>query len=283
MKYRIFPIISLLLLFSCGAESVRRTYHMQNAPFPHPAREAGFTRNEEFFPAELHYRDNRVAVIVPEAYQKETPLELLIHFHGWGNNTDRCIRQFSMAQQVEASGRDILLVVPEGPRDAPDSFFGKLCDEGGFARFVDELLDSLISDDLIDSRDVGGILLSGHSGGYYAIGNILRHGGCTEKIRDVFLFDGLYALEEDYLNWLQEYEGRFVHVYTDSGGTFDNSQDFMKACDSLGLPYVRANTSELKQMPPGRILMLYSDLGHNAVISIRRNLKKLLEKGETGR
>ncbi|MDZ7821124.1 MAG: hypothetical protein U5N26_04520 [Candidatus Marinimicrobia bacterium] len=94
--------------------------------------------------------------------------------------------------------------------------------------------------------------------------------------------DGLYALEEDYLNWLQEYEGRFVHVYTDSGGTFDNSQDFMKACDSLELPYVRANTSELKQMPPGRILMLYSDLGHNAVISIRRNLKKLLEKGETG-
>lgn len=282
MKRAVFLLVSLFLIISCGVESGPRTYHMQNAAFPHPERESGFRRDKEYFPADLHYRDNSVAVVVPRDYDKESRADILIHFHGWRNNTDKCIRQFSLAQQVEASGRNLLLVVPQGPRDAPDSFYGKLCDEGGFQRFIDELLDSLLADKLIPDRAIGRIMLSGHSGGYYAIGNILRHGAYTEKISDVFLFDGLYALEDDYLNWLKNYEGRFVHIYTGNGGTFDNSMHFMKVCDSLGIPYVQANTADIKEMPPGRILMLYSDLGHNAVISIRRNLRKLLENRETG-
>jgi hypothetical protein len=58
----------------------------------------------------------------------------------------------------------------------------------------------------------------------------------------------------------------------------DNSLAFMSRCDSLGLPYVHANTADLETMPESRILMLYSDLSHSAVIAERQNLLKLLKR-----
>jgi hypothetical protein len=276
MRKTILYAICTICLLSCGPERGQRTYYLENAPFPHPEREQGFERNAVFYPEKAHYSDNTVAVYIPQAYRKSGKLNLLIHFHGWGNQADRCINQFDLAGQVEASGRDVILVVPQGPRNAPDSFFGKLCDEGGFGLFIGELLDSLKNDRLIRNKNIGDIIPSGHSGAYYVIAHILRYGDYAANIRDVLLFDGLYALEEDYLNWLSHDRGRFVHIYTRDGGTMDNSLDFMKRCDSLGLPYVHANTADLADMPAGRILILYSDLAHNAVIAQRQNLLKLL-------
>lgn len=271
-------MLAFALLQSCAPESGRYTYYLENSAFPHPEREAGFSRNGVFYPAEAHYRDSRVAVLVPRSYRKGKRVDLLLHFHGWNNNIDRCIGQFELDTQLEASGRNMLLIVPEGPRNAPDSFYGKLSESGGFRRFLEELLDSLQRDGLVRRPEAGSIILSGHSGAYEVIAYILQQGECTEKIREVFLFDGLYALEEDYLNWLLAYPGRFTHIYTQNGGTLDNSLAFMSRCDTLGLPYVRANTADLESMPEGRILMLYSDLSHNAVIAERRNLQKLLNR-----
>ncbi|MDD4961246.1 MAG: hypothetical protein PHX07_03305 [Candidatus Marinimicrobia bacterium] len=271
-------LLTFVLLLSCAPESGLYSYRLENSAFPHPEREAGFSRNGVFYPAETHYRDPRVAVQIPKAYRKGRRVDLLVHFHGWNNHIDRCIGQFELDIQLEASGRNMLLIVPEGPRNAPDSFYGKLCEPGGFRRFLDELLDSLQNDGLIQRAEAGSIILSGHSGAYVVIANILRQGGCTEKIREVFLFDGLYALEDDYLNWLLAYPGRFSHIYTQNGGTMDNSLAFMSRCDSLGLPYVHANTADLETMPESRILMLYSDLSHSAVIAERQNLLKLLKR-----
>ncbi len=278
MQRLLLALLASLLLLSCGREGTRYTYHPVNSAFPHPEREAGFSRNAVFYPAEKHYRDSRLAVYVPKNYRKSKKVNLLIHFHGWNNEIDRCIEQFALDTQLEASGRNMLLLVPAGPRNAPDSFYGKLREAGGFQRFLEEVLDSLYRDGLIRRAEAGSIILSGHSGAYDVIAHILRHGGCTEKIREVFLFDGLYALEQDYLDWLQGYPGRFAHIYTEGGGTLQKSLEFMVHCDSLGLAYVHANTADLENMPPGKILILYSDLSHSAVIAERRNLQKLLSR-----
>ena len=66
---------------------------------------------------------------------------------------------------------------------------------------------------------VGQIVLSGHSGGYQVIAAILDHGGMTEHVREVWLFDGLYAQTDRYLAWIDRRKGRFVDIYTDRGGT----------------------------------------------------------------
>lgn len=276
---RIFSILLLaVLLISCGVQEGRRTYKLASAPFPHQDRAEGYERKGIFYSAEEHYSDNSVGIVIPSSYKRHTDLDLIIHFHGWGNNVDKCIEQFKLAEQLEASGRDMILVVPEGPKNAPDSFDGKLCDEGGFSRFIDELLDSLHNDKIIRKKQIGSIIISGHSGGYYVMGNILKWGGYTEKISDVFIFDGLYDLEKDYLNWLIDYKGRLVNIYTEHGGTKDNTELFMTMCDTAGLTYYYGETKDMESMPEDRILILYSDLGHSDVIHQRENLLKLLQR-----
>lgn len=277
MKKINIPVALFLLILSCAPERGVRTYHLKHAHFPHPGRQEGFSRNDVFYPAEAHYMDSSVAVYVPDAYRKRGKTDLIIHFHGRGNNVMRSIEQFSLSEQLEASDRNMILVVPEGPKNAPDSFYGNLCDQDGFRFFIDELMDSLYQDRIIRSKKTGEIILSRHSGAYSVIAHILRHSGYTEKISEVFLFDALYTLEDDYLHWLRNYRGRFVHIYTDNGGIKDNSLDFMKSCDSLSLEYVHANTADIDEMPKGRILILYSDPGHSDVIAERKNLLKMLK------
>lgn len=275
---RILPIfLMFLLLFSCSIPAGDRTYQLKNAPFPHPDRADGYIRKDIHYSFEEHYSDSSVGVVLPLDYKKKNKVDLLIHFHGWGNSVDTCIVKFALDEQLIESEKNILLVVPEGPKFAPDSFNGKLCDKGGFARFIDELLDSLKADNIIRTKKISRIILSGHSGGYYVMAHILRYGGYTEYISDVFIFDGLYQYENDYLNWLLNYKGRLVNIYTENGGTKDNSLMFMDRCDSLGVDYFMGETKELENMPEDRILMLYSDLGHSDVMHKRNNLLKILE------
>ncbi len=272
-------LISLLtiLLFSCSVEPGRITYELNTAPFPHQDRADGYMRKGIYYSFEEHYSDSSVGVVIPLDYKKKNTVDLLIHFHGWGNSVDTCIKKFALDEQLIESEKNILLIVPEGPKFAPDSFNGKLCDEGGFKRFIDELLDSLKADNIIRTKKIGRIILSGHSGGYYVMAHILRYGGYSEYISDVFIFDGLYWNENDYLNWLLDYDGRLVNIYTKNGGTLDNTESFMTKCDSVSIPYFKGNSKDIDVMPDDRVLMLYSDLGHSAVIAERKNLLKLLK------
>ena len=280
MKKKFYVILIALLtmlLFSCSVEPGRITYELNTAPFPHQDRADGYMRKGIHYSFEEHYSDSSVGVVIPHDYKKKNKVDLLIHFHGWGNSVDKSITKFALDKQLNESKRNMLLVVPQGPKLAPDSFNGKLCDEGGFARFIDELLDSLKEDKIIRTKKIGRIILSGHSGGYYVMARILRFGGYTEYISDVFIFDGLYWDESDYLNWLLNYNGRLVNIYTENGGTLDNSEGFMAKCDSVSISYFKGNSKDIEIMPDNRVIMLYSDLGHSAVIAERKNLLKLLQ------
>jgi len=267
----------LLVIGACSVESGYKTYRLKNAPFPHPDRAEGYRYHNEHYSYKEHYADSSVLVYIPDSYRKRHKTDLLIFLHGWGNSKDTCNQQFQLARQVDASGKNMLLIIPEGPKFAPDSFDGKLCDKGGFKRFLDELLHHLAQDDIVRNKNIGRIVLSGHSGGYNGMAHILRYGGYTEHISDVVIFDGLYWLEEDYLNWIQQYDGHLINIYTENGGTKDNTENFMSACDSLGIVYYRGKTKNLKNMPGDRILMLYSDLGHSEIMHKRKNLLKILK------
>ncbi|MCF7832273.1 MAG: hypothetical protein K9N05_01695 [Candidatus Marinimicrobia bacterium] len=266
----------VLLLLSCSVEPGRITYKLNTAPFPHPDRADGYMRKDIHYSFDEHYSDSSVGVVIPLNYKKKNKVDLLVHFHGWGNSVDKTIEKFVLNEQLEASGKNILLVVPQGPKLAPDSFNGKLCDKGGFERFIDELLDSLKADKIIRTKKIGRIIISGHSGGYYVMAHILRWGGYTDKISDVLIFDGLYGNENDYFSWLLNYNGRLVNIYTENGGTKDNSEMFMAKCDSASIDYFSGVTKDLEEMPGDRVLMLYSDLGHSDVMYKRQNLVKIL-------
>lgn len=274
---KIVILLAIMLFLACSPETGSRTYEMKNAQFPHHKRMQGHVYNDEFFSYKDHYADSSVLVVVPEKFKKTNSVDLLIFIHGWGATKDRCNAKFELTQQLNESGKNILLVIPEGPKLAKDSFSGKFSDEGGFRRFIDELTDSLKHDGIIRNKKIRRIILTGHSGAYHAMAHILRWGGYTDKISDVVIFDGLYTFEDDFLNWLLNYNGRLIDIYTQNGGTLDNSDVLMAKCDSASISYYKGETKGMDVFPDDRVMFLYSDLKHGDVMHVRRNVLKVLD------
>ena len=198
------------------------------APFPHPARAEGHKYHDEFFSAAEHYSDRTVAMFIPKNFRVADKIDFVVHFHGWRNTVAGTLEQFKLVEQLCASGRNAILIVPEGPRNAADSFGGKLEDTNGFKAFMDEAVEKLrASGALAETNfEIGNIILSGHSGGYHVMAAILDHGGLSEKIREVWLFDALYGGTENFVAWQKAENGRLLDIYTDHGGTKEESGKF---------------------------------------------------------
>jgi len=102
-----------------------------SAPFPHPDRANGHTYQNKLYPAKEHYSDNTVALFIPRGFRETGSIDVIIHFHGWTNTVAGTLTTFHLVEQLVASGKNAILVIPEGPHNAPDSFGGKLEDAGG--------------------------------------------------------------------------------------------------------------------------------------------------------
>ena len=105
---------------------------LTSAPFPHPSRAEGHRYNGQLFAAKEHYADSSVAIFVPKGFRESGKIDFIVHFHGWTNHVERVLDHYKLIEQLTASGRNAVLVVPQGPRDAPDSGGGKLEDADGF-------------------------------------------------------------------------------------------------------------------------------------------------------
>jgi hypothetical protein len=186
---------------------------LQTAPFPDDSRTTGFQSKRGFFPYEGHYDDNRVAFVVPQewrangqkfstATQSErdaTDVDLIVHFHGHMNECLNVVETFHLGEQLAASGKRAVLIVPQGPKYAPDSGCGKLEKEGAFAAFVAEAMQVLKRNEtgIGPNARLNHIIVSGHSGAYRVIAKILEHGGEWDRIREVWLFDAAYGFFDE--------------------------------------------------------------------------------------
>ncbi len=251
---------------------------MKYAPFPHALRDSGYTYEGEFYPKKGHYDDNTVVIFFPHHYRIADKVDLVFHFHGWRNRVDSVLATFQLVEQFVQAKRNAILVIPQGPKNAPDSFFGKLEEPNGFKLLVDEILRNLMFVGLTESVIPGDIILSGHSGGYRVISYILLHGGYTDNIKEVYLFDALYGQTEKYAYWLDHYRGRFIDVYTENGGTKSESLNLMQDLTAWGIPYFSVKEPELTDdmLKGNRLLFIYSPLEHNAVLYQTQNFYRFL-------
>ena len=103
---------------------------LATAPFPHPQRAEGHSYHDEQFSAKDHYSDSTVAIFIPKGFRETGKIDFVVHFHGWKNNVPGVLAHYKLIEQLIASGRNAVLVVPQGPFNAPDSFGGKLEDPG---------------------------------------------------------------------------------------------------------------------------------------------------------
>lgn len=252
---------------------------LSSAPFPHPKRAEGHKYNNQIFPADKHYNDSTVAIFIPKNYRQTEKIDFVVHCHGWWNNVDSVLHRYMLIEQFVESGKNAILIVPQGPRNAPDSFGGKLEDVGGFKQFINDVAELLFQQQKTKTKQIGNIILSGHSGGYHVISFILMRGGLTDNIKEVLLFDALYGQTEKYVYWLEHYNGKLISIYTDSGGTKEETEKLIADLEGWGIPYFAKNEAEetLDELKEHRLIFLRTELGHDAVLQGHRNFREFLK------
>ncbi len=231
---------------------------LHNGLFPHPDRAVGYTYDNKFYSADEHYRDSTAVVIIPEGFHEvDGKVDLVVHFHGWNNDAVQAMGDFHIPQQLNASGKNAIFVIAQGPYQAPDSFGGKMEDPGGFTAFVNEILGKLKKINRIQDAVPGRIILSAHSGGYRALAKVLANGDLASHIRELFLFDAFYGLQENYLRFAQN-GGTLRSIYTQH--LADEHRIFYHELDSLGIPYSKTWN------PAARVVLYPTRVTHNQVL-----------------
>jgi len=251
---------------------------LPGAPFPHPARLGGHTYRGEFFPGTPHYCDSTVAVFVPHTLRADQAADLVVYFHGWRNAVPGVLGQFQLIEQLAASGRNAVLVVPQGPRFAPDSFGGKLEDAGGFKRFLADV--QVVLRNLgVGGEAAGRIILAGHSGGHRPMAAILEQLDASALVREVWVFDGWYGGTEQFLGWQQAQGGRLVNIYTEDGGTKAETARALERLRQRQVPVFTGEHADLNgdALRTNRVIFLRSDLPHHDVVAGRETFRLLLE------
>lgn len=236
------------------------------------------------------------AVIIPSSFRPSPfGINVRIYIRGFGNcasvvsgaSDARCspggrTRSASMlADQLERSGADAVVVVPELRFDAASSEPGSLAEPGGLARFLDEVLARLAPDiGSFSSSDIGTLGVMSHSGGYLACAAVMEAG--HPALRSVVLLDSLYAADARFAAWVSRNAGlftarggyRFADVYTASGGTDERSRmlaervyaDLSAAGTAAGMIYDdEARTLTPAEFASAPVIFARSTLSHTDV------------------
>jgi hypothetical protein len=189
---------------------------MKSAPFPHPSRDEGFKYGKTTFPRDPHYTDSTVAFFIPRGFHRSAKANVLVYLHGWGNNVRKAITDYKLREQIAACGQNIILIFPEGPRDASDSGCGKLEDKDGLKHLVEESLATLHAAGKINLEKLGHVLIAGHSGAYRGLACCADHGGLDAELSGVCLLDSSYGNLDMFVNWVQKHpKGQFFSIFTD--------------------------------------------------------------------
>jgi hypothetical protein len=195
------------------------------------------------------------------------------------NTVASTLTNYQLVEQFSASGKNAILIVPEGPHYAPDSFGGKLEDTNGFNIFMSEAVDKLRASGALGRKNfkLGNVILSGHSGGYHVMAAIVDHGGLP--IKEAWLFDALYGNTENFVTWQKRESGRMVNIYTDHGGTKDESEKLMASYQTNRVKFIslEETNSVARDLSKSKIVFIHTDLTHNEVIFRRGEFADFLK------
>lgn len=185
-----------------------------------------------------------VIVYVPQGFDASAPIDLVVFVHGFnnciadvlGDDNIACtpggpIRNaYHLATQLEATGKNALLVLPEVAFDQATGDPGQLGTAGGFRALLEETLATLPAPaGPLALSQINRVIVSVHSGGYRAVASMITIGDV--RTDEVWLFDALYGDIMSYDAWIMsdlasfaQLARRFGDVYTSGGGTLSNSQ-----------------------------------------------------------
>ncbi|HVV55311.1 MAG TPA: hypothetical protein VHC47_08305 [Mucilaginibacter sp.] len=253
--------------------------YSSHTSFPDTGRAKGHVYDKVLYNFADHYNDSTVLIIAPKDLDAKRKVDLVFWFHGWRNNVDTAAIKYQLTRQFLASGLNAVLVLAETAKDSPDSYGGKLENPGVFKQLVADVMNGLKAKSLVPERcKPGHILLAGHSGAYRVMARMIQNG--QMKVDETILFDALYAETEKFMAWIKaDRAHRFIDLYTDHGGTDDETRSMMKQLDTAGLAYI--STEESAVTPPllqnNRLVFIHSLHEHDKIIADPDNFLLFLE------
>ncbi len=242
---------------------------LPSAPFPHESRREGYTASDKTnFPADKHYSDSSVGIVIPDNFTPGDATNFIVHFHGHRNNVANVLKQFALQEQLNRSGVNAVLVIPQGPLDVPDSGFGKLEDAGGLENLLKDVAAALRDAGKAKTDKIGSVILTAHSGGYKAAAACLKHGGLADHITDVLLFDATYGGLDQFANFAAGANRRIVSIFTEHLA----SENYMLLVmlSKRSAPYSLLMEDDWKDddLLPRRTIFIHTQkLAHNDVVS----------------
>lgn len=236
----------------------RATAPFPSAPFPY---------------AGSAWDDPSVLVFVPAAFSDPGAVAAVTHLHGFGAELSSTVPRQGWVEQHAASGRDAVLIVPQGPVNASSGDFGRLEEDGGHERLVRDVLSVLYRDGLVERPAFGAQVVSSHSGGYAATASLLDHGGLP--IDGVFLYDSLYGYVETFRAFADA-GGVLFSNYTATGGTDGNNVALREALRSDGVP---VSDLRMDHLLAGAAAIGATDRPHDLVMTDGRVHERWLRAG----
>lgn len=274
--------VTMGMYFSGAAQDMPGAvqFHISSShtSFPDTGRAKGHLYDGKLYTATAHYNDSSILIIAPKDLDVSKRVDLVFWFHGWGNHIDSAAVRYELTKQFIASKRNAVLVLAETAHDAPDSYGGKLENAGMFKKLVGDVLQGLTAKKLVRANCTAGhILLAGHSGAYRVIARVVKNG--QMPVDEVMLFDALYAETEKFMEWIQaDTQHRFVDIYTDHGGTLDESKAMADKLDDADISNFKVEEAKLapQQLVAHRLIFIHSLKEHNDVVS-PDNFRLMLE------
>jgi hypothetical protein len=285
MKLRL--TFTLVILFAISKQTFAQDtpnatiFHIQSShtAFPGTARAKGHQYGKVLYTEAEHYRDSTVLIIAPKNLDAKRSVDLVFWFHGWGNHVDSAASFYQLTRQFIASHQNAVLVLAETAHDAPDSYGGKLENPGVFKALVGDVISGLKAQKLVGKNcEPGHVLLAGHSGAYRVMARILQNG--QVPIDEAMLFDSLYGETDKFMAWIKaDPSHRFIHIYTDHGGTAGESAKMVKLLEQENIAHTETEESKLtaELVKSNRLLFIHSLHQHNDIMHDPDNFQLLLE------
>ena len=216
--------------------------------------------------SEIHYNDSTVTFHVPAHFDPAAPFEYVVFLHGFQTDLPTSLSDYDIIEQIDACGRNVILVAPQLAKNATDVSIGKWYGHGAFAEFIDEaaaVLHRRLSGHGLDIEDrlaSARIILLPFSGGYKPAAYILDRGGVGDRISGVLLLDAMYNNIDMFVNWIVAHRDSmyFIDIYNDPPGV-PTHEKFKARLKQKGLSFTPSAPHTIK---PGSLHIYYVKTEH---------------------
>lgn len=192
-------------------------------------------------------------VYAPPGFDPSRPFAVFVYFRGWGSCVPvlagadpgscapggRTRTASDLMGQVDRSGANVLLVMPEWPLERDSSDPGALAREGAFRAMLDEIGTDVLSAAFgrpVRLAEASRVVLAAHSGGYYPLTVALARGG-LHRADDVLLLDASYGGDSAFVQHARS--GSPLAVLYTGGRTEEHARSI---ASSLGASIITAGS-----------------------------------------